>query len=148
MINYEEFTTVFLGDKTPPTKLMLLKRAATKQFHPNLYTGIGGKQEPLETIEQTAIRELKEESGIQTELIPFAKCVVNGTRPRIIHFFFGIYDFANGIPDCTEGILEAVEINQIYTKNLIPTARQILTEWQQKNFCTSSPWTLTVKEGL
>lgn len=50
----QKYTVVFLLDKKVPTKVVLLKRALGKKFAPGLYTGIGGKQDEGETIDETA----------------------------------------------------------------------------------------------
>jgi len=50
-------------------KVLLLKRADTKKIDPGMYSGIGGKVEPGESIYDTLSREIEEETGI-TEFKP------------------------------------------------------------------------------
>ena len=45
-------------------KILLLKRADTKTVDPGMYTGVGGKVEPKESIWQAVFRETKQETGI------------------------------------------------------------------------------------
>jgi len=46
-------------------KVLLLKRAETKSLDPGVYSGIGGKVEPGESIYDALFREVEEETGIK-----------------------------------------------------------------------------------
>ena len=46
------------------SSILLGKRAATRQFYPNVWDVFGGHVEPDEAPEQTLVRELQEELGI------------------------------------------------------------------------------------
>jgi 8-oxo-dGTP diphosphatase len=46
-------------------KVLLVKRSETKKIDPGVYSGIGGKVEPGESIYDALIREVEEESGIK-----------------------------------------------------------------------------------
>ena len=45
-------------------KVLLLKRAETKSVDPGVFSGIGGKVEPGESIYDALVREIEEETGI------------------------------------------------------------------------------------
>lgn len=70
--------------------LLLVKRAATKDH--GLTWGVpAGKNEPGETKEQTAVRELYEETGIlidETDLIFIKTLYVKGTVDFLFHMFY------------------------------------------------------------
>lgn len=46
-------------------KILMLKRAETKTLDPGVYSGIGGKVEPGESIYDALYREVEEESGLK-----------------------------------------------------------------------------------
>lgn len=142
----DEYTAVFLADTYPPTKIVLLKRASFKKIFPNLYTGIGGKQEPEDKdIHQTALRELKEETDVRTEITQFAKCIVQGDHARILNFYFGLYN-NDVLPECNEGDLEWVFVDKLLDKEIISTTVKVIEEWQKRGFKTEKPWTFVMNE--
>lgn len=49
-------------------EVLLQKRSANKKFHPNKWALLHGHVEPKETIEHAALREIKEELGIEAKL--------------------------------------------------------------------------------
>lgn len=138
-----KYTTIFIGNAMNPTRLLMLKRAKTKAFAPNYYTGLGGKTEPGETQDECAIRELYEESRIRTELVQFGQAVVN--KQKLISYYFGVVS-KELLPECNEGTLEWFNTNTLINNcsPIIKTAKHILTEWQSRNWETSKPFTLTV----
>ncbi len=136
------YTTVFLGNKTIPTNLLLLKRRANVVVAPNLYTGVGGKIEQGESPMSSAIRELEEETSLNGyNLSEFARLIIN--NKRIYFFFYGIYELEL-IPKCTEGIIKRVDVAKIYDQNLIPTSATILQEWERRNWKVVRPFTIYV----
>ncbi len=140
----KRWTVVFLLDQLPPNQIVLLKRAENKKFAPGWYTGIGGKQEEGETIEQTAYRELKEEVGIgDIKLHEFARVIVNGNE-KALHYFWGIYS-GKQLPACTEGTLEFLSPSKVLTKQIIPTTKYMIKEWKKREFATDQQWTMFIK---
>lgn len=135
----KEFSVVFLGNRTPPTKLVLLKRAS-KRWAGDKYTGIGGKKEDGEEISETATRELKEETGLTNiALKEFAKALVN--NKKVLYYFLGILNTMQ-LPLCTEGDLEWAPVEEILNFDIIPTTKIVLEEWQKRGFSIDRPWTM------
>ena len=142
MSSREKYTTIFLADQTKPTRFFLLKRASTKKFAPNLYTGFGGKVEEGETRKQGAYRELEEETGLTNiRLTEFGRLIIN--QEKILYQFFGTY---MGEPlICNEGHVETVATDQLFFLPLIPTAKLFLEAWEQRNWRTTEHFTLLVE---
>lgn len=142
----EKYTTIFLFDAIQPKKLLLLKRGPNRKFAPNLYTGLGGKVEDGEKQQQCAIRELHEEASLTNiQLTEFARLVINGTK--VLYQFFGVYP-EESTPDCSEGQLEWVPLEQVFSKDIIPTARMFLSEWCNRNWSTRPFTMLLNRENL
>ena len=137
------WSVIFLLDKNPLSKIVLLKRANFKKFAPNFYTGIGGKIESGESPLKGAYRELKEETGLENiTLTEFARCIVN--NQKTLFYFWGI--FPDKVPECNEGTLVWVEKDQILSKRIIPTTKSICTEWQKRGFAINKPFEIFTKE--
>ncbi len=140
----KKWNVIFFLDQTPPTKVLLLKRSSTKAFAPNKYTGIGGNVEPDETIEQSAYRELGEETGIKDMLLThFADVIFDNADS--ISCYTALFD-PTIVPPCNEGELEWVAITEIFEKPLIDTARAYLSIWKEKKFAFRPAWTVFLKE--
>ena len=134
-----KWNVIFLIDQLSPTRVVLLKRGEDRAFAPGLYTGIGGKVEPGETVLASAYRELAEETGLQQiELTEFARCFVNDVG---LFYFFGLYD-KDTLPFSDEGTLEWVDCERLTTKHIISSTLEIVKEWQSRAFSTEQRWTL------
>jgi len=138
----EGLNVIFLLNAQPPVRLVLLRRAANKKFAPNMYTGIGGKMEPGETITGAVQRELKEETGLETPLHEFARVWVNDEK--VLYYFWGIHR-SSSLPLCTEGTLEWVDAHDVLEKDVIPTTRDLLIEWKARNFDTAHSFTIMLR---
>lgn len=49
-------------------KILILQRASDDDFYPNLWELPSGKKEPLEKVEDAAMREVKEETGLNVKV--------------------------------------------------------------------------------
>ncbi|MCA9896339.1 MAG: NUDIX domain-containing protein, partial [Anaerolineae bacterium] len=93
-ISVQVWTVIFLLDSVQPQRVMMLKRAPWKPFAPDMYTGIGGKEEIGEGPLACALRELEEETGLTNiALTEFARCVLDGQKS--LHYYRGIYPQPN-----------------------------------------------------
>ncbi len=151
----KRWTVIFLGDATPPNKIMLLKRSPKTSYAPNFYTGIGGKIGDLpefedETPIEGAYRELSEESENELSnenisLKEFARCEYeDGSK---LFYFFGIYNKPE-IPhiDSEVGALDWVTTKDLDKYEIIPTTKNVCEEWAARSFDVNNPFTVFVKE--
>lgn len=122
-----------------PQQVLMLQRAATKQFAPNLWTGIGGKYEGEESLLEGVQRELLEETGLISQLVEFARCSIN--NEKALHYFVGIAD-PTVTPHCNEGAVAWVNTKSIFDREIIPTTRFVLEEWARRGFLSDRPFTV------
>lgn len=115
---------VFNGDD-----VLMLKRDAGKRVFPNQYNGLGGHVERDEDVRSSALREIKEESGL----------IVHSLRLRGIHnidageasgillfIFTAISDSRDLQPDSPEGRLEWIPIDNVLDYDLVEDLPQLL----------------------
>lgn len=140
-----KWNVVFLVDKNPLSKVVLLKRAAGKTFAANKYTGVGGKVEKDEGLVDSAIRELIEETGIAgIKLYEFARAILNGSDS--LHYFWGIYS-ENNLPASEDGNLEWVKKDNLTGMDFIHSTKTLVKIWQKKrNFDLNKPFTVYLTE--
>lgn len=102
---------------------LLLKRL--KEPNKDLYTPVGGKLDPFESPLHAAIRETREETGIEVETMRFCG-VLTESSPTEYNWTNYVYlaeiDFVSP-PECNEGTLEWVHFDNLLD---IPTPK---TDW-------------------
>ncbi len=105
-------------------QFLLMKRA--RPPHVGKYLPVGGKLEPFEDPYSAAIRETREETGLQLKALTFAG-VLFETSPLAYNWISSIYvadiDFVTP-PPCEEGELEWISFDRL---SAIPTPP---TDWQ------------------
>ena len=102
---------------------LLLKRF--REPNKNLYTPVGGKIDPFETPLQAAIRETKEETGIQVDEMKYHGTLTE-TSPSKYNWISFVYSAEipfQPAPKCNEGILEWIKSEDLLN---IPTPK---TDW-------------------
>jgi ADP-ribose pyrophosphatase YjhB (NUDIX family) len=151
----EKYTVIFLVEHDPPDKILLLKRAPSKSFAPNYYTGIGGKvgdapEYADESVLDGAYRELEEETlGNLTkdniQLRAFARCVFESGIE--LHYFWGILEGSTTpVFSQSDGTLTWVSTETLFQRKIIPTTQVICKEWAQRGFSLHKLFTVTVRE--
>lgn len=101
--------------------LLLLKRGAHKRVFPNRYNGLGGHIERDESPAQSAIREIREESGLEVRDLRL-RGVVNidaGAATGIILFVYTAWALGRDFQDSDEGQLEWVPLAEAGQKDLV-----------------------------
>ena len=118
----------FLMDKAED-KILLLER--NRQPMKAMFTGVGGKTHFEEDIKESAIREIKEETGYlahDIKLKGVVKTILQGKDSSWILFVYTCSDFSGEEIPCDEGELHWIETKDIYKTNLIGFIREILPE--------------------
>jgi 8-oxo-dGTP diphosphatase len=113
---------------TDGDKVLLLKGAAHKRLWANKYNGIGGHIESGEDIYQGALRELKEEAGIEVQPLRLCGSIMIDTGENIgIHLFVFTGIFKGGmLQQSDEGKLEWIALGKILEYPLVEDLKTIL----------------------
>lgn len=87
---HNEVAILIINDKR---QILLQKRSANKRFHPNKWALCAGHVDAYETLVDAAIRETKEEIGLELkedELIPFLdrEYTLEKTNSHITYFYY------------------------------------------------------------
>ena len=103
--------------------LLLLKRL--KEPNQGLYTPVGGKLDPYESPIEAAIRETREETGIEVPAMKYCGTLVESspTRYNWISFVYVAEIERVPPPPCNEGTLEWIDFSQVHS---VPTPT---TDW-------------------
>ncbi|MCY3833214.1 MAG: NUDIX domain-containing protein [Chloroflexi bacterium] len=102
--------------------VLLIKRAAHKRVFPNQYNGLGGHIERHEDPFSSALREIHEESGLQTRSLMLRSIhnIDAGAETGIILFVFTAISDSRAIrEDCSEGKLEWIARDRIPDLDLV-----------------------------
>ena len=92
---------------------LLLKRL--KEPNKNMYTPVGGKLDPFENPNETAIRETREETGIEVESFQFCGMLIESspTKYNWINFVYVAEIDHVPPPPCNEGTLEWITFEKV-----------------------------------
>jgi 8-oxo-dGTP diphosphatase len=121
---------------TNDNNVLLLKAAPTKTLWPNLYNGIGGHVEPGETIWDSAIREIREETGIYTIdnlLLRGIITIDQTTNTGIILFVFSGTTLTTELTSSREGTpawIPIINVPEISCVEDVPTILRTITSMQ------------------
>lgn len=123
-------------DKT----LMLYRNKREKDYHKGKWNGLGGKFEPKESPEECAIRELKEESGLNAKNLILKGHITfplfDGVDDWYV-FVFIIDQFDGELIDSEEGELRWIPNNELKSLNLWE-GDQIFIDWLFQDKCFSA----------
>ena len=101
--------------------LMVHRIKKVNDIHQGKWNGLGGKLEPGETPEDCAVREIREESGLQATRLIYKGLL---TFPKFAHdedwyaFVFVVDQFTGNLIDSPEGNLRWVDDGHVMQLNL------------------------------
>lgn len=109
-------------------KLILLRRSSNKLLAPSVVHPFGGKVELGEDIYTAAIREVKEESGVNVKNIELQAIVTEyWTNEANWLVFYFVADYENGdIISSAEGIAVLLTQEEFNKQELFPTMKLLL----------------------
>jgi 8-oxo-dGTP diphosphatase len=102
-------------------EVLLLRGAPTKRIWPNKYNGVGGHVEVDEDVYTSALREMKEETGLDVDDVQL-RGVINvdaGQEVGIIVFVFTARALGQELKSSPEGTLEWIKRDQINALDLV-----------------------------
>lgn len=109
--------------------VLLMKRASHKRVFPNQYNGVGGHIERDEDPLTSALREIKEETGLAVRDVNL-RAVYNidaGQKTGILLFVFTAAADSRDVPlEADEGTLHWVNLDHIHLLDLVEDLPQIL----------------------
>jgi 8-oxo-dGTP diphosphatase len=103
-------------------EVLLIKRAADRPVFPNQYNGLGGHVEQGESVHQAAVREVEEESGLQTSSLWLCAVITIDTGDAdkgILMFVFRGEAAAGTLRESAEGTLEWVHPDRIAELDMV-----------------------------
>jgi len=115
---------VFNGDD-----VLLLKRAAHRRAFPNKYNGLGGHVERDEDPATSALREIKEESGLRAhslQLRSIHNIDAGGESGILLFVYTAISDTRALREDCPEGTLAWISRDRVLDLDLVGDLPELL----------------------
>ena len=114
-------TLCYVQDKKTNSTLMLHRVKKENDYHRGKWNGLGGKFEPGESPEECAVREIKEESGLNVKSIKMKGFITfpifDGIEDWHV-FVFVIDDYNGELIDSNEGNLGWIPNEELININL------------------------------
>jgi 8-oxo-dGTP diphosphatase len=132
-------TLCYVKDTDNRTTLMIHRNKKENDYHKGKWNGLGGKLEPGENPEECAIREVREESGLEIKNLKLCGFIYFPLFDQVEdwHVFIFTADKSGGeLIDSPEGQLEWIPDDQL-TSLILWEGDKIFLEWirEGKSFC-------------
>lgn len=113
MTDVIDTTMIYL--KRDNSYLLLLRNKKKNDINEGKWIGVGGHVEKGETIDQCAIREVKEETGYDVHSLKCAgEVLFVDENIKMMMYVYEITDFSGETIECNEGDLKWIPIKDIY----------------------------------
>ena len=101
--------------KKDDSYLLLFRNKKKNDINEGKWIGVGGHREPNETIDECAIREVKEETGLNVHDLKCAgEVLFVDENLKMMMYLYEITDFSGTLIECNEGDLKWIPIKDIY----------------------------------
>ena len=95
--------------------LLLFRNKKKNDINEGKWIGVGGHREANETIDECAIREVKEETGLDVHSLSCSgEVLFVDENLKIMMYIYEITDFSGELIECNEGDLKWIPIKDIY----------------------------------
>jgi 8-oxo-dGTP diphosphatase len=124
--------------------LMLLRNKKKKDVNHNKWIAVGGKKEPGETIEECAVREAFEETGLHCELLEYQGLVhfeYQDNEPEDI-YVYTCSQYHGSLHETDEGTLRWIDENELMNLELWEGDRIFLKKMLDQ---TGEPFEITLQ---
>ena len=113
MDNIIDTTMIYL--KRDDSYLLLFRNKKKNDINEGKWIGVGGRREIGETIDECAIRETKEETGLDVHSLSCCgEVLFVDENFKIMMYIYEITDFSGTQIECNEGELRWIPIKDIY----------------------------------
>ena len=113
MADVIDTTMIYL--KRDNSYLLLLRNKKKNDINEGKWIGVGGHVEKGETIDECAIREVKEETGYDVHSLKCAgEVLFVDENLKMMMYVYEITDFSGEMIECNEGDLKWIPIKDIY----------------------------------
>ena len=111
--NIIDTTMIYL--KKDDSYLLLFRNKKKNDINEGKWIGVGGRKEPNETIDECAIRETKEETGLDVHSLSCCgEVLFVDENIQMMMYIYEITDFSGNLIECDEGDLKWIPIKDIY----------------------------------
>ena len=95
--------------------LLLFRNKKKNDINEGKWIGVGGHRESNETIDECAIREVKEETGLDVHSLSCSgEVLFVDENLKMMMYIYEITDFSGTLIECNEGDLKWIPIKDIY----------------------------------
>ena len=114
-MNNKIIDTTMIYLKRDDSYLLLFRNKKKNDINEGKWIGVGGRREPGETIDECAIRETKEETGLDVHSLSCCgEVLFVDENFKIMMYVYEITDFSGELIECDEGDLKWIPIKDIY----------------------------------
>ena len=114
-MNKDVIDTTMIYLKKDDSYLLLFRNKKKNDINEGKWIGVGGHREPDETIDECAIREVKEETGLDVHSLSCCgEVLFVDENIKMMMYLYEITDFSGTLIECNEGDLKWIPIKDIY----------------------------------